>query len=176
MSGGSLNYMYSHIEDLADSIALRSRKPLHKAFALHLQKVAKAAHDLEWTLSGDYGEGDELEAIRAVISKQDLVASARSDLEKAITDAQEILKLLADSAGGQLCLIQPGRYQTRNGRIAIVDEFVTNVGEWRGHIEDDVPRRSDPKSTPCRWWDKDGTHKRHGWSLHSPIDSAGGKR
>jgi len=31
-----------------------------------LRAVGKAAHDVEWVDSGDYGPGDEVEAIRAV--------------------------------------------------------------------------------------------------------------
>ena len=31
-----------------------------------LRAVARAAHDVEWVDSGDYGPGDEVEAIRAV--------------------------------------------------------------------------------------------------------------
>lgn len=67
MSGGSYGYAYGKIEDLANEI--RPTSPLRKAFKTHLRKVAKACHDIEWVDSGDYGPGDEDEAIRACLGK-----------------------------------------------------------------------------------------------------------
>lgn len=60
MSGGSLDCEFGRIEDLADTIERRARKPLHRAFAAHLRKVAKAAHDLEWVWSGDSSDGKKM--------------------------------------------------------------------------------------------------------------------
>jgi hypothetical protein len=65
MSGGSYNYAYSKIEDLADEIIPTTQ--LRKAFKTHLKKVAKACHDIEWVDSCDYGTGDENEAILACL-------------------------------------------------------------------------------------------------------------
>jgi hypothetical protein len=67
MSGGSLDYIYYRVEDVAETIKDRAETPLQKAFAEHLLKVAKALHDVEWVFSGDYGEGDDAEAIKAVL-------------------------------------------------------------------------------------------------------------
>ena len=67
MSGGSYDYAYSRIEDLASEI--KPTSPLRKAFRTHLHKVAKACHDIEWVDSGDCGPGDEDEAIRACLGK-----------------------------------------------------------------------------------------------------------
>ena len=56
--------------------------PERKAFADHLDKVAKALHDIEWVESGDYEPGDENEAIRACIGEEAI---------KAVAEAQETL-------------------------------------------------------------------------------------
>lgn len=106
MSGGSYNYLYTQIDDLAyrveDSVDPRRERTRFDCgqseprvysketkqwivgseaqaiidFAVHervwfaklLRAVAKAAHDIEWVDSGDYGPGDEVESIRAVRS------------------------------------------------------------------------------------------------------------
>lgn len=67
MSGGSLQYACYKVAQIADDIDSRAENDLHRAFAEHLRKVSKALHDLEWVWSCDYGEGDEVEAIRAVL-------------------------------------------------------------------------------------------------------------
>jgi hypothetical protein len=71
MSGGSYNYAYSHVDDVAGAIESRhTDSPLHLAFAAHLRLVAKAMHDIEWVDSYDYGPGDDLAAIRAVLTSE----------------------------------------------------------------------------------------------------------
>lgn len=76
MSGGSLDYAYNRVEEIAGNVASRATTPLHRAFAGHLMKVAKALHDLEWVWSSDFGKGDEEEAIRAVVSQADVLDTA----------------------------------------------------------------------------------------------------
>jgi len=99
MSGGSLEYVYSRVEDAATTIRGWSSNPLHLAFATHLEKCAKALHDLEWVFSGDRGSGDEIEAIKAAISEQQvldeavkLAEDAREKLEAALLDAVKALE------------------------------------------------------------------------------------
>jgi hypothetical protein len=70
MSGGSLGYLYTRVEDAAEEVRGRARTALQRAFAEHLHKVAKALHDVEWLYSGDYGEGDEVAALEAVITPE----------------------------------------------------------------------------------------------------------
>ena len=91
MNGGMLNYGYAHIENLAEEIQRQSRGPLHRAFARHLLKVAKAAHDLEWVLSGDYSLGSEGEAIRACMDwKKETRAVIRENIEKLKKEIQQL--------------------------------------------------------------------------------------
>jgi len=84
MSGGSMNYLYSKLEYDA---TFREDTPERKAFAKHLRLVAKALHDIEWVDSGDYGKGQESEAIRACLSEG-------AALEAAIEIANEAAKTL----------------------------------------------------------------------------------
>jgi hypothetical protein len=64
MSGGSMGYLYRCLEWQAE---FAQDTPERIAFARHLELVAKALHDIEWVDSGDYGPGDENEAIRACL-------------------------------------------------------------------------------------------------------------
>lgn len=83
MSGGSLDYVYTKISDAAYTIEHRESTPLQRAFAAHLRKVAEALHDLEWVYSGDRIDGDEVEAIRNVITPADELQSALSEAKLA---------------------------------------------------------------------------------------------
>ncbi len=85
MSGGSMNYLYSQLEYARFS----TETPERRAFAKHLALVAKALHDIEWVDSGDYGPGDEIDAIRACLT-------AGATLEAAIEAANEAHKVLRD--------------------------------------------------------------------------------
>ena len=89
MSGGSLDYVCYKIDDAVDAIEKRATTTLQKAFAQHLKDVAKALHDLEWVFSGDYGAGDETEALSKVVNK-------KMELEVATNDARIALKQLQD--------------------------------------------------------------------------------
>lgn len=66
MSGGSHNYAYQKVDDMAGTL-IESRDPLRRAFANHLKKVSTAMHDIEWVDSCDYGPGGEVKAIEAVL-------------------------------------------------------------------------------------------------------------
>lgn len=84
MSGGSMNYLYSKLEYDAN---FREDTPERRAFAKHLKLVAKALHDIEWVDSGDYGPGDDTDAIRACLS-------SGATLEAAVEAAHEARKVL----------------------------------------------------------------------------------
>lgn len=87
MSGGSLNYVYSRVQDAATEVAGKAETPLHRAFAVHLMKVSQALHDLEWVWSADYGEGREVAAIEACLTPG-------ATLEAATVRAQDAMREL----------------------------------------------------------------------------------
>lgn len=89
MSGGSLDYVYRRLEEIAERI---SGSPLHDAFREHVLSVAKALHDVEWVYSNDYSEGDEEAAIRAVIHPGAELAEATKRAERALADLQAALE------------------------------------------------------------------------------------
>lgn len=69
MSGGSHNYAYHHIEDLASSIAALPMTPARRAFVALLGRVSKAAYEIEWEDSGDTGRGDSEPHILAALGQ-----------------------------------------------------------------------------------------------------------
>jgi hypothetical protein len=97
MSGGSLEYACHEMAEIGRRVSARAQTPLHRAFATHLDLVATALHDLEWMLSGDIGEGAEVDAIKACIGEhaefQQLIVEARmtaATLDEAIKQADAI--------------------------------------------------------------------------------------
>lgn len=97
MSGGSYDYAYSKVEDMAERLLDQTRYPLRVAFGRHLKKVAKAMHDIEWVDSCDYGTGDEVKAINACLSDGaelevaiELAEQTKQDLEKVIQEAKAV--------------------------------------------------------------------------------------
>lgn len=85
MSGGSMNYLYSKLEYDAN---FRLDTPERRAFKKHLGLVARALHDIEWVESGDYGPGDDTEAIRACLGSGavlEAVIEAAHEARKALT-------------------------------------------------------------------------------------------
>jgi hypothetical protein len=94
MSGGSYDYFYTKLDDMARSIRLIN--PERKAFVKHLKKVVKALHDIEWVDSCDYGVNAELPAIMECISEREVLSIAVEEakqicvnLERAIEKASE---------------------------------------------------------------------------------------
>jgi len=91
MSGGSMDYLYSKVED-AD---FEENTALRKVFRLYLNKVAKALHDIEWVDSCDYSRGMEDEAILEVIEFEptlsviQLLHGQRKEIEQLITKLEE---------------------------------------------------------------------------------------
>lgn len=97
MSGGSLDYAYRKVQDVAEQITWRATTPLHRALVAHLEKVASALHDLEWVWSGDMSPGDEDETILALVGVHgelsaalDMALIARHSLDSAIQKAKEV--------------------------------------------------------------------------------------
>ena len=67
MSGGFYEYADYKLRSFIREFAAEANTPLRKAFLAHLTDVAEAIHDIEWVDSGDYGPGDEDEAIKKVL-------------------------------------------------------------------------------------------------------------
>jgi len=101
MSGGSYDYVCYTIENLADSIESRSpTDPLRVAFTKHLRLVAKAAHDIEWVDSGDYGRGDDEAAIRAVLHPAAEINAAIQIAEDASANLLRAIQKGYEATGG----------------------------------------------------------------------------
>lgn len=92
MSGGSLDYVYVKVEDAANDVASRAETPEHRAFAAHLQKVAKALKALEWMWSCDTSRGSEREAVMACIAPSDVLAEAVRNAERAKAELEAVLR------------------------------------------------------------------------------------
>jgi len=91
-----MNYLYSRIES---EDFFSTNTPERKAFYMHMRKVIKALHDIEWVDSGDCSPGDENEAIRACLAPGatlqaaiDAAHDAKVALGQEINRAQELLK------------------------------------------------------------------------------------
>jgi len=84
MSGGSMNYLYERIEDVA--AGLHATTIERKALQIHLRKLALALKAVEWNDSGD-GAEDEPELIRACLAPG-------GALETAIDDAHTCIRIL----------------------------------------------------------------------------------
>jgi hypothetical protein len=102
MSGGSLDYVYDRVHDAAQAVRRRAETPLHRALANHLDKVSDALHDLEWVLSGDKSEGDEIPAIEACLSREFILEHATQEAREALANLEAALeKATAETAGNQ---------------------------------------------------------------------------
>lgn len=60
MSGGSYNYKYQQIQELADMLSPQrgSFQPIRDRMAKALREISQQCHDIEWIDSCDYGEDD----------------------------------------------------------------------------------------------------------------------
>ncbi len=58
MSGGSYDYKYREIENLAEMLSpdKDEYQPIRDRMAKALKQIVEQCHDLEWTDSADYGE------------------------------------------------------------------------------------------------------------------------
>lgn len=87
MSGGSYDYAFHRVNDMAHQLAA-SPDVTRRAFAAHLLLVAEAMHDVEWVDSCDYAPGDEYDSIQAVIGAAEVDQAAR---DLAIQTARSVL-------------------------------------------------------------------------------------
>ena len=113
MSGGSMNYLSRRMEYEAD---FEQDTPEREAFAVHLKKVIKALHDIEWVDSGDYGPGDENAAIRACLAGGAKLRAAAIEARRVLSmpllmagDApvSQALRMLDEALGDADALVMP---------------------------------------------------------------------
>ena len=95
MSGGSLDYVCYKLDDAIEVIERRATTVLQIAFAAHLKDVSKALHDLEWVYSGDYSDGDDVEALRKVVNKEMELKAATEQAEFALKQLKDVLGISA---------------------------------------------------------------------------------
>jgi len=89
MSGGSWDYCYHKIDEMADRMQSQ-KEPYRRAFGQHLREVARAMHDVEWVDSGDSVEGDDRAAIEKALGKN----AKALELEIVKEDARKLIKQL----------------------------------------------------------------------------------
>ena len=97
MSGGSWDYFYNRVREVADRLQGRDQSPDRRALGAHLRKVAQALHDIEWVDSCDYVAGDETEAIRAVVSPADRLEAATEAAKLAHDELRAVLLEVLDA-------------------------------------------------------------------------------
>ena len=69
MSGGSMDYLYVKVAEVAGRLQVDENYP-RRQFGDHLLLVAKALHDIEWVDSGDYSPDQDLTAIEAALWRE----------------------------------------------------------------------------------------------------------
>jgi hypothetical protein len=98
MSGGSWDYITHKFDDVANQ--LKSEKdPLRRLMGQRVALLAKAMHDIEWVDSGDYSEGDDLEAINAFLwadSSQNIRDEIAAVVERTKGDIDKLQRLYDD--------------------------------------------------------------------------------
>lgn len=66
MSGGSWEYFYSRLDNVADQL-IGQEDPLRILLGHRLKLCAEALHDIEWVDSCDYSKGDDHASIKVAL-------------------------------------------------------------------------------------------------------------
>jgi len=94
MSGGSWEYSYARIEEIADRL-MEERDVHRRALGHHMALIAEAMHAIEWVDSGDCSSPHDVDAIKAV-----LVPGLKGKcLELLIADARGVVAELGALVG-----------------------------------------------------------------------------
>lgn len=91
MSGGSWEYFFGRLDDVADRLKAESC-PLRRALGSRLKLAATALHAIEWVDSCDRSKGSELDDIRAALGK-DAEFDALAEL---VADAKRVRDAIAE--------------------------------------------------------------------------------
>lgn len=97
MSGGSWDYVYSRVQDIADRLQGRGQTADRRALGAHLRKIAAALKAIEWSDSGDDDEAAATEAIRAVVSPADRLEAATEAAKMAHDELRAVLLEVLDA-------------------------------------------------------------------------------
>ena len=93
MSGGSWEYSYLKVEELATRLSHGSESPERRALGELLQRVAVALHDIEWCDSGDMSPGDDTPAILAALAPH----AEQAVLAVLLEDARQVHAALGEA-------------------------------------------------------------------------------
>lgn len=139
MSGGSYDYAFRRIEELASAIRTRAEtelalsddaRELRHEFAGRLELFARAAHAIEWADSGDTAEGGEVGAIRAALDGD--VAPREPESLDALADAMARAGLGRDVSfpDGSACFVTASlaRVHVVVGTAEVAAWATVNVG------------------------------------------------
>jgi hypothetical protein len=100
VSGGSYDYAYRHVEEVAGQIAsAHANDPLALAFADHLRKVATAMHAVEWADSCDWSWEDAIGPMRAVVHPGAELEQARAMAARAHAALGALLTASGEAPG-----------------------------------------------------------------------------
>ena len=140
MSGGSMNHLYSKLQQADFEV----NTPARAAFAKHLELVAKALHDIEWVDSGDYGPGDEYDAIADCLRS----AGAAQKLNDVLAMEDVVMGTLwfrpvGWPKGHAFCVKGRDVHRVpgpRGGTIGISTGIYELAGEWEAVTPDEVLR------------------------------------
>lgn len=86
MSGGSMGYFYSRLEEAAGMFRLNTMERI--ALQSHMLKLAKALQAVEWNDSGD-GDDDETRLIIECLAPREVLATTIIEAKKMIKHLEE---------------------------------------------------------------------------------------
>ena len=84
MSGGALDYAFTHMENAAESIRKKRMGTLWDALADHCEFLSHVLYKAEWALSGDSSYEEAEKMIRGLITPQ-------MELEVAVDEGKRVL-------------------------------------------------------------------------------------
>ena len=88
MSGGSYNYAYSKVQDMAEDPRVAKGSPLRRAFSRHLLLVAEAMRAVEWMDSCDTSsDEDEIRAVLGPHAEMEALVAMAEEARAALTEA-----------------------------------------------------------------------------------------
>jgi len=89
MSGGSWDYFTFKADEVAGRLE-EEKSPLRRALGQHMRLIARALYDIEWVDSGDKGEGDDIDAIKAVFED----TAGAKEMEVLLKDARGTIEAM----------------------------------------------------------------------------------